>query len=115
MEHGRPLRHDLVPGECAISAVTIGELRQGVLAANDLDARSRRLKTLSLLAAFKPIPIDLVVAANWSELKVRLKESGRKIGINDSWIAATALAHRIPVVTQDQDFLAVPGLEVILI
>ena len=33
--------------------------------------------------------------------------------INDSWIAATALAHEVPVVTQDQDFPAIDGLSVI--
>lgn len=33
--------------------------------------------------------------------------------LNDSWIAATANAHRIPVVTQDGDYDGVPGLHVI--
>jgi predicted nucleic acid-binding protein len=35
--------------------------------------------------------------------------------LNDSWIAATALAHDIPVVTQDGDFAGVPGLTVLSI
>jgi hypothetical protein len=33
--------------------------------------------------------------------------------VNDSWIAATAIAHGMPVVTQDDDYAGVPGLEVI--
>lgn len=33
--------------------------------------------------------------------------------LNDSWIAATALARGIPVVSQDADYDAVPGLHVI--
>ena len=33
--------------------------------------------------------------------------------INDSWIAATAIAHDLPVVTQDADFDDAPGLAVI--
>ncbi len=33
--------------------------------------------------------------------------------VNDSWIAATAMAHGLPVVTQDDDYVDVPGLEVI--
>jgi predicted nucleic acid-binding protein len=33
--------------------------------------------------------------------------------LNDSWIAATAIANRIPVVAQDGDYDDVPGLEVI--
>jgi hypothetical protein len=30
--------------------------------------------------------------------------------VNDLWIAATAIAHRIPVVTQDEDFDPVEGV-----
>lgn len=33
--------------------------------------------------------------------------------INDSWIAATAIAHGIPVATQDDDYDDVPGLDVV--
>ena len=35
--------------------------------------------------------------------------------INDSWIAATAIAHNIPVVTQDSDYAGMPDVEVIVI
>jgi predicted nucleic acid-binding protein len=33
--------------------------------------------------------------------------------LNDSWIAATAIAHGLPVATQDDDYDEVPGLEVV--
>lgn len=33
--------------------------------------------------------------------------------LNDSWIAATAVVHGLPVVPQDGDFDGVPGLDVI--
>jgi predicted nucleic acid-binding protein len=33
--------------------------------------------------------------------------------VNDSWIAATALALGVPVVTQDDDFPDLPDLDVI--
>jgi predicted nucleic acid-binding protein len=35
------------------------------------------------------------------------------MAVNDSWIAATALSLGVPVVTQDHDYVAVPGLDVI--
>jgi predicted nucleic acid-binding protein len=35
--------------------------------------------------------------------------------LNDSWIAATAIANRLPVVAQDDDYADIPGLEVIRI
>jgi predicted nucleic acid-binding protein len=33
--------------------------------------------------------------------------------INDSWVAATAIAHAMPVASQDDDYDAVPGLRMI--
>jgi predicted nucleic acid-binding protein len=30
----------------------------------------------------------------------------------DTWIAATALAHGLPIYTQDDDFLAMPQIQV---
>ena len=45
----------------------------------------------------------------------RLRADRRTVPINDSWIAATAIAHGIPVVTQDADYDAMPGVEVIKI
>ena len=35
--------------------------------------------------------------------------------VNDSWIAATALSLGVPVVTQDTDYIDLPGLEVVRI
>jgi predicted nucleic acid-binding protein len=42
-----------------------------------------------------------------------LRDRGLRVPINGSWIAATALAHAVPVVTQDLDYVDVPGLTVI--
>jgi predicted nucleic acid-binding protein len=45
----------------------------------------------------------------------RLRAAGRRAPINDSWIAATAIAHGVPIVTQDSDYDAMPDVEVIRI
>jgi len=39
-----------------------------------------------------------------------LKKLGRPIPANDAWIAALALQHRLPVMSRDEHFDAVPGL-----
>jgi predicted nucleic acid-binding protein len=44
---------------------------------------------------------------------VALRDLGRRMGVNDSWIAATAIALEVPLVTQDEDCAEVPGLRVI--
>jgi predicted nucleic acid-binding protein len=43
----------------------------------------------------------------------QLRAAGRRVPINDSWIAATAIAHRVPIVTQDADYDTMPDVEVI--
>lgn len=107
-------RSGTVPGELAVSVVTVGELHLGVLLARDSDIRARRLATSAFVqASFQPIPIDDAVAQVWAHLVADLRHRGRRVPINDTWIAATALAHSLPVVTQDSDYDAIEGLEVI--
>jgi len=101
--------------EWGISAITLGELRLGVLQAANPDAASRRLSTYQLAQRFEAMPVDEPVSDAWALLVSRLRAAGRKVPINGSWIAATAIAHGIPVVTQDTDYDAMPGVEVIKI
>jgi predicted nucleic acid-binding protein len=108
-ESGRPLDTERIPQETAVSAVTVAELHVGVLAAKDLDTRARRLSTLEAVADIELLPVDAQVAASWALLRVHLAETGRKLNVNDLWIAATALAHDVPVVTQDDDFGPIDG------
>jgi predicted nucleic acid-binding protein len=112
-ETGRALDVALLPDRLAVSVITIGELRAGVLAAEDLVTRDRRLATLTSALLLAPVPVDDDVAAAWARLRVMLRDLGLRMGVNDSWIAATALALGVPVVTQDEAYVRVPGLEVI--
>ena len=112
-ESGRRLREIALPDRLAVSVITIGELRAGVLSAADVDTRDRRLATLISALALDPIPIDDTVAQAWAGLRVRLRDLGIRMPVNDSWIAATAISLGVPVVTQDDDYVNVPGLGVI--
>jgi predicted nucleic acid-binding protein len=112
-ESGRPLTEANLPDELAISVITVGELRAGVLAAADVETRDRRLGTLSQALALEPLPVDQSVAEAWARLRVVLRDMHKRMPVNDSWIAATAISLGSPVVTQDDDYVNVPGLEVI--
>lgn len=101
--------------EWGISAITLGELRLGVLRAKEPEAASRRLSSYQLAQRFEPLAVDESVANAWALLVSRLLTAGRKVPINDSWIAATAIAHHIPIVTQDADYDLIPDVEVIKI
>ena len=112
-ESGRPIAENDLPDELAISVITIGELRSGVLAAVDVETRDRRLATLSEALALDPLPVDQTVAEAWARLRVLLRDMQKRIPVNDSWIAATAMSLGVPVVTQDEDYVEVPGLKIV--
>jgi predicted nucleic acid-binding protein len=112
-ESERPLDIGALPDELAVSVITIGELRAGVLAADTVELRDRRLRTLTEASAVEPVPVDEAVAEAWAKLRLLLRDSGQRMPVNASWIAATAMALDIPVVTQDDDYVAVDGLDVV--
>lgn len=107
-ESGRPIDAGSLPDEIGVSVITVGELRAGVLAAADLATRDRRLATLAQALALEPIPVDQSVAESWARLRLVLRDTSQRMPINDSWIALG-----VPVVTQDEDYVDVVGLDVI--
>ncbi len=109
-ESGRNLDEDRLPEESAISVVTLAELHAGVLAAKGTHTRATRLATLSSLSDVQVIPVDEQVAQTWARMRVYLAESGRRINVNDLWIAASAAAHSLPVFSQDDDFEPLDGI-----
>ena len=110
---GRSIDIEAMPDRLAVSVITIGELRAGVLAAADAATRDLRLDTLTAALTLEPIPIDLAVANAWAKLRLALRDASLQMPVNDSWIAATAIALDVPVVTQDDDFPVLAELAVI--
>ena len=93
-----PVPSEVVSDGWAVSAVTAGELHAGVLVAADPTVRAARLARLSaVLSAVPVLAIDERTAARYGELRAA---SGRRPA-NDVWIAATALAHGLRLVTRD--------------
>ena len=110
LESGRPIDEQRIPEETAVSVVTLAELQAGVLAAGDVEIRARRLATLDAVSDIELIDIDDSAARAWARMRVHLAESGRRVNVNDLWIAAVAASRGLPVVTQDDDFGPVEGV-----
>jgi len=110
LEEGRPVRRDLLPRQSAISIVTHAELRVGVFLAEDIESRDLRIATFEASRRFATLPVDDEVARAWSQMRAYLAASGARVAVNDMWIAATAAAHEMPVLTQDGDFDALNGV-----
>ena len=89
-----------------LPAVVAGELAAGVSMAN-------RQRWEAFLAPFFLLPVTPDVAWEYGRTYRHLRGIGQLIGANDLWIAATALANHMPVVTRNVDhFRRVPHLEV---
>ena len=112
-ESGRPLGELTGVTETEVSVVTLAELTVGVLVADDA-ARPLRVATLSAVeSTWDPLPIDPEVARQFARIAAALRAAGRRVPVLDALVAATAIVEQIPVVTQDDDYAAIPGVEVI--
>ncbi|MCW2505622.1 MAG: PilT protein domain protein [Actinomycetia bacterium] len=98
-----------IPGELAISVVSIAELQFGVLVAKSQETQALRLTRLSAIQRrFDPLPVDDAVADSYAHLAARVAQAGRqpRARVMDLLIAATAHAHGASVYTRNPDDLA---------
>jgi len=103
-----------LPGELAISAVTLAELHFGVLVAREQHVRAERLRRLSILQReFDALPIDEAVAASYGQMAAAVVDAGRqpRARTMDLLIAATAHAHCARLYTRNaSDFVGADSL-----
>ena len=82
--------------------------------ADDAARRAVRLKALTYVeATFEPVPIDAIAAREWARLVSDCRRARRRVPVNDLWIAASAIARDVGVLTQDADYDGIPGLRVL--
>ncbi len=106
-----------LPSEPLISTVTLAELSVGPLVARDDRERAARQAHLQEAEAdFDPLPFDRASARAFGQVAASLRLSGRKTAARayDALIAATAMAHGLPVYTCNAaDFEGIDGLHVV--
>jgi predicted nucleic acid-binding protein len=103
-----------LPGELAISAVTLAELHFGVLVAREQNVRAERLRRLTILhREFDALPLDEAVAASYGQLAAAVVDAGRQPRARalDLFIAATAHAYSARLYTRNaSDLVGADGL-----
>jgi len=106
-----------LPPEPLITTVTLAELSVGPLVARDERVRAARQAHLQEAEAdFDPLPFDRASARAFGQVASSLRRSGRKTTARayDALIAATAIAHHLPVYTCNAaDFQDIDGLQVV--
>ena len=94
-----------------LSTVVLGELAFG-WASSQKPADTRR-RVQEFLARFPRLGIDDDVAQTYGGLRQTLQSQGKPIGMNDFWIAAQALTHKLVLVTNNtREFSRVPQLKI---
>lgn len=106
---------DMLPGELAISSITLAELAAGPHATDDRAERARRQDRLQRAeATFDPLPFDTTCARAYGHVYAHIRAGGRKARGRravDLLIAATALAKELPLFTANPaDFVGLEAL-----
>jgi len=99
----------------AISVITVHEYLLGVhLAyAGSKDIEDQLEKARRAMTAFQIIPLTTEIVEESSKVQAQMQTRGLTPGINDLYIASTALTLKLALVTRnDQDFKRFPGLRV---
>ena len=92
----------------ALPVIVVGEFRFGIRRSRH---RARYQSWLDRLEAVsRVLTVELETAAAYAEIRDELRRRGRPIPSNDTWIAALARQHGLPVVSRDPDFDQVDGL-----
>lgn len=103
--HAFLVRHSAAP--LYISIISVGEFGEGF-------GSAQRQACRACLQHYTVLDLNPDIAWAASQIARQLRASGTTIGENDVWIAATALHHKLGLVTNNaQHFQRVAGLQAV--
>ena len=94
--------------ELAIPAIVLGGSRDGIAQSRHRRRYEEWLR--ALVATCRVLRVDEGTATDYATIRSELKRAGRPIPANDTWIAALARQHAMPVISRDEHFDFVPKL-----
>ena len=107
----REFRPHLIGRIQVISFMTLAELELWSLERDW--GHSRREKLERHVRRFLLHPFDRLLCQLWAQARDTARRNGRPLGVGDAWVAATALALGIPLVTNNPgDYAGVPNLTI---
>ena len=104
-------QNSIVGKRAVISFQTLEEAWFGAIKAGWGEARRSRLaRHLDQFEVIWPTSETVRISAH---LRTEREQAGRRLGIADAWIAATAIMLRCPLVSHDGDFEDIPKLQLV--
>jgi len=102
---------ELVAGadRVALPVIVLGEYRLGIAQSRQRASYESWLR--QWIATVTVLDIDDGTTHSYSAIGLELKRKGKPIPSNDLWIAALCRQHSLPLVSRDQHFDFVPGLQ----
>jgi tRNA(fMet)-specific endonuclease VapC len=92
---------------------TVGELLFGAM--NSKRSKQNIYELNLLIGRCEILNINELIANEYANIRLQLKQIGRPIPENDIWIAATCKVNNIPLMTKDKHLTYVENLEIITI
>ena len=94
----------------AVSVMTVAELDRWALQRGWGSSRQERMA--AFLEQFTIVLVDRSLCRTWAQVGDQARRNGRPILAADAWIAATAVALNVPLVTNNRDdFAGVDALQ----
>jgi len=102
--------------EVGIAAITASELLHGVHRATPEYRARREAFVEAVLAAFPPLPFDLLAARSHARIWAELAATGQNVGAHDRLVAATAITAGWRVGTANlRHFDRIAGLDILTV
>ena len=112
---GSAVRELLKEFECIyVPVIVLGELLSGFVQGSREAENRRRLDQFLSQTAVELLPVSPYTAEYYALLMASLRRNGTPLPSNDVWIAATACAEKVPLVSRDKHFLQIDALHTIL-
>jgi len=85
-----------------LPVIVLGELLYGAKISDRVQYQTAKVNALAKKVQL--LDCDEATASFYSSIKAQLKKAGTPIPENDIWIAALALQHELPLITNDRHF-----------
>ncbi len=92
-----------------LSVLTVGEIKRGIMKLPESKKKADLIAWFgTLLTEYRDriIPVDVSVAETWGTLQAQAEAMGQKMSIIDGYIAATASARQMLIVTRNENDFA---------